>query len=392
MEKELQTAPKLRFKGYTDDWQQQKFSKIALRNNKITNTPNLPAVTYDDIVSNKGILNKEIKELQKGKKGIFFDKNYILYGKLRPYLHNYMVPNFKGSAVGDFWVFKSSYNTPYFLYYLIQTERYNYISNLSIGSKMPRADWNLVSNSKFSIPIYKMEQERIGGLLLKVDDTITLLQQRNIRLNSLKKRLNQYFFKDNYMEKFPKESISSLGYIYSGLSGKTKKDFNHGTGHYITYININRNLVSNIEGINAIELDNKQNLVKKGDILFTLSSETPEEVGLASVWLYDLPNTYLNSFSFGFRPNNQILDSLYLGYLFRSDYFRRKSFPLAQGISRYNLAKKSFLNLSIPIPPLKVQQQIAHILYKIDNLIIENDNSISALCKLKQFLLQNMFI
>ena len=238
----------------------------------------------------------------------------------------------------------------------------------------------------------KPEQDKIGELLSKLDKVVTLLQQRNIRLNSLKKRLNQYFFKKNYMEKFPKESISSLGYIYSGLSGKTKKDFNHGTGHYITYININRNLVSNIEGINAIELDNKQNLVKKGDILFTLSSETPEEVGLASVWLYDLPNTYLNSFSFGFRPNNQILDSLYLGYLFRSDYFRRKAFPLAQGISRYNLAKKSFLNLSIPIPPLKVQQQIAHILYKIDNLIIENDNSISALCKLKQFLLQNMFI
>ena len=288
------------------------------------------------------------------------------------------------------WIIDPLKTNIYFLYSMGDLIKKEALKNAS-GSTFLEISNSEVKKLKIKYSS-KPEQDKIGNLLSKLDNTLTLLQQREEKLYSFKRRLNQHFFREAYMKNFSKRSISSLGDIYSGLSGKNKSDFDHGKGHYITYININRNLISDIDGINTIEIDNKQNLVRKGDILFTLSSETPDEVGLASVWLYDLSNTYLNSFSFGFRPNNQILDSLYLGYFFRSDYFRKKSFPLAQGISRYNLSKKSFLNLTIPIPTLKIQQKIAHTLYTVDNLISKNKNITSTLYKLKQFLLQNMFI
>ena len=65
---------------------------------------------------------------------------------------------------------------------------------------------------------------------------------------------------------------------------------------------------------------------------FTTSSETPEEVGMSSVWLSDTPNIYLNSFCFGFRPNQKI-DPYFLGYSLRAPYMRDKIKILAQGIS-----------------------------------------------------------
>lgn len=60
-----------------------------------------PAVEYEDVVPESGLLNKNIKLKNIYKKGISFDKNKILYGKLRPYLHHWLNPQFKGVAVGD---------------------------------------------------------------------------------------------------------------------------------------------------------------------------------------------------------------------------------------------------------------------------------------------------
>mgnify|MGYP001163064719 CR=1 FL=1 len=113
------------------------------------------------------------------KKGIVFDGSQVLYGKLRPYLHNWLNPDFSGVAVGDWWVLKPNNANKSFIYRLIQTQRFDDISNQSVGSKMPRADWNLVSNAEFAVPVSLEEQEKIGEYFSNLDNLITLHQRES---------------------------------------------------------------------------------------------------------------------------------------------------------------------------------------------------------------------
>lgn len=117
-------------------------------------------------------------------------------------------------------------------------------------------------------------------------------------------------------------SLGCLGSTYNGLSGKTKDDFGHGDAQFITYLNVFNNPIALSNGVDKVEIDKSQNEVKKGDILFTVSSETPDEVGMSSVWMDNTVNTYLNSFCFGYRFNNP-LDSYFSAYLMRSSRVRK---------------------------------------------------------------------
>ena len=122
-------------------------------------------------------MNKDIHLKEAVKSGITFDGSQVLYGKLRPYLHNWLNPDFKGIAVGDWWVLKPINMDKKFLYRLIQTQQFDNIANQSSGSKMPRADWNLISNSEFMVPFSKEEQSKIGIYFDSLDHLITLHQR-----------------------------------------------------------------------------------------------------------------------------------------------------------------------------------------------------------------------
>ena len=188
-------VPKIRFAGFTGDWEQRKFSDIAARESSISaSATNIPSVEYEDVVAEEGRLNKDIHLKEAVKSGITFDGSQVLYGKLRPYLHNWLNPDFKGIAVGDWWVLKPINMDKKFLYRLIQTQQFDNIANQSSGSKMPRADWNLISNSEFMIPFSKEEQSKIGRYFDSLDHLITLHQQKCNALKEFKKYMLQNMF------------------------------------------------------------------------------------------------------------------------------------------------------------------------------------------------------
>jgi type I restriction enzyme S subunit len=167
------------------------------------------------------------------------------------------------------------------------------------------------------------------------------------------------------------KKLKDLGNTFSGLSGKDKDDF--GTGFpYIPYKNIHQNYfidLSHLDLVNIYSSEN-QNRVKYGDVFFTTSSETINEIGLTSVLLDEVEYLYLNSFCFGFRLNSfDELNLKFFGYLLRGEKMRQKISELAQGSTRYNLSKSGLLNLNIPIPPNNEQQKIASILSTWDEAI-----------------------
>ena len=172
-------VPEIRFYGFTYDWEQRKFSDIASRESVSRESSyDLPSLEYEDVIAEEGRLNKDISLKENIKKGIVFDGSQVLYGKLRPYLHNWLNPDFSGVAVGDWWVLKPNNADKSFIYRLIQTQRFDDIANQSAGSKMPRADWNLVSNTEFAVPVSQEEQEKIGEYFSSLDHLITLHQRQ----------------------------------------------------------------------------------------------------------------------------------------------------------------------------------------------------------------------
>lgn len=193
-----------------------------------------------------------------------------------------------------------------------------------------------------------------------------------------------------FTEDWEQRKLGSIGSTYTGLSGKTKEDFGHGEAQYITYLNVFQNTVSDITMTDKVEIDTTQNKVKYGDVLFTTSSETPEEVGMSSVWLGHMPNIYLNSFCFGFRTNQKI-DPYFLGYSLRAPYMRDKIKILAQGISRYNISKNKVMELEISLPNNEEQRLLGNFLRNIDLSITLHQRKLEHLNLKKKALLQKLF-
>ena len=171
--------PRIRFKGYTDAWERRKLGEIANRRNIIsTKDEKLPRVEYEDINSGAGTLNKNINEKESSKIGVYFQKGDILFGKLRPYLKNWLLSNFSGIAVGDFWVLNPNNSNSGFVYTLIQSSNFQRVANMSTGTKMPRSDWSIVSVSDFAIPPTQSEQAKIGAFFRGLDELIALHQRK----------------------------------------------------------------------------------------------------------------------------------------------------------------------------------------------------------------------
>ena len=187
-------VPAIRFAGFTDPWEQRKFSNLTDRVSMQSSDPDLPQVEYEDIVSGEGTLNKDLRDKEGGKTGIKFYAGDVLYGKLRPYLMNWLYPQFNGVAVGDFWVLRATECDSSFLYRLVQTDSFQRLANVSSGSKMPRADWNLISQSFFAVPADYAEQRVIAKSLAELDDLITLHQRKLELLQDIKKSLLDKMF------------------------------------------------------------------------------------------------------------------------------------------------------------------------------------------------------
>lgn len=193
-----------------------------------------------------------------------------------------------------------------------------------------------------------------------------------------------------FSDAWEQRKLGDIGETYTGLSGKTKADFGHGQARFVTYMNVFSNPISNPEMTEPIEIDPKQNEVEVGDVLFTTSSETPEEVGMSSVLLEKRGKTYLNSFCFGFRPSEKI-DSYYLAYMLRSESAREKIILLAQGISRYNISKNKVMEIAVSLPSLDEQKLIGQCFRQLDHLITLHQRKFEKLTNVKKSMLEKMF-
>ena len=276
-----------------------------------------------------------------------------------------------------------------FVYYAIQSAFPRYLSSIAVQAVpiISKSAFELLPNNR----PYLQEQKKIGKFLSLLDERIVTQNKIIGKLQSLIKGLNDTLYAQHGDEVMT--SFAELGTSYSGLSGKSAHDFGSGKP-FITYLNVYSNNVINENDFQyvAIKDGEKQNVVEYGDVLFTLSSETPEEVGIGSVYL-GKEKVYLNSFCFGIHiTNTKIAFPPYLSYYVSSTAFRKFIYPYAQGSTRFNLCKADFEKASIKLPTLENQKRIYSILSHIDNKIETERQTLELYNSQKQYLLRQMFI
>lgn len=397
--------PKIRFKGYTDDWEQRKFSDIATRESSVcTSASDIPSVEYEDVVAEEGRLNKDIRSKEVAKAGITFDGSQVLYGKLRPYLHNWLNPDFKGIAVGDWWVLKPVNMDKNFLYRLIQTQQFDNVANQSSGSKMPRADWNLISSSEFMLPPSKEEQSKIGGYFDELDHLITLHQRKCEETKKLKKYMLQKMFPQNgqtvpeirfagFTDAWEQRKLEDL------VDRVTRKNQDLVSELPLT-ISAQYGLIDQNEFFDkrvASKDVSGYYLIENGEFAYNKSTSTDAPWG-AVKRLDRYENGVLSTLYivFGIKKNNPVDSDFLVSYYSTNLWHKGIHEIAAEGARNHgllNIAPADFFETELTIPQdIEEQKKIGKYFEELERLITLHQHKCEQLQSMKKFMLQNMFV
>lgn len=250
---------------------------------------------------------------------------------------------------------------------------------------------------EFNIPPLA-EQKKIVEILSTWDGAVKTTKKLLVNAEAQKRTIMQQLLTGKKRLKgfegreWVRLTLGELGEPYGGLSGKSADDFGQGKP-FITYMTVFSRSRVDVNAMQFVEIGpkEKQHRVRKGDIFFTVSSETPDEVGMSSVLLDDVGEAYLNSFCFGYRLNSlKLLRPEYARYLLRGSQFRRDIRKLAQGATRYNLSKRQLMKLHVELPSLEEQEQIVRILDAADSMVDACQRDIEMLLSEKSALMQQL--
>jgi len=198
--------PKIRFKGYEDDWEQRKWIDVVDISTEMVNPTtgeydNMPHIAPGNIESFTGrILDnvKTVKEEQLISGKFRFRPDDVVYGKINPQLGKYFYATVNGLTSADAYVFNGKNGLKQkFLFALLQTsDFFKYSVSVSKRSGMPKINRDELNAYSFLMPSEE-EQDRIGSYLLQLDHLITLHQRKCEETKSLKKYMLQKMFPEN---------------------------------------------------------------------------------------------------------------------------------------------------------------------------------------------------
>ena len=391
-------VPNLRFPEFTGEWKMVSLQEIASINPK-SNSLQDTFIYIDLEAVEKGEL-KKIQEIMReeapSRAQRVINNNDILFQCVRPYQkNNYIHKTQKKDNIQ--WVASTGYaqirttETPNYIYHLLNTDGFNRkVMVRCTGSSYPAINSEDLATIRFYFATDTREQIKISRLFDLLDERIATQNKIIEKLQSLIKGLNDYILKNIEGNQV---CFADLGEAYGGLSGKSGDDFGCGDP-FITYMNVYQNTYISENDYELVQIapDEKQNSVQYGDALFTLSSETPEEVGMGAVYLGKSQKLYLNSFCFGVHFHGNRVLPQYIAHFISSTSFRKAIYPLAQGSTRFNLQKQDFMRIKFVLPSLEEQERIATTLDALHNHLA-NEKLLTEKCLLlKQFLLQQMFI
>ncbi|MCI2926157.1 restriction endonuclease subunit S [Staphylococcus hominis] len=376
--------PILRFPEFKNKWSYDLFSNIVTNKSKKFNPETedpIKDIELDSIEQNTGrLLITYISDQFTSQKNKF-SKDNVLYSKLRPYLNKYYYSQIDGVCSSEIWVLNTLNKkilSNKFLYYFIQTNRFSSVANKSAGSKMPRADWELVKN----IRLYKgsiEEQERIGNFFSKLDRQIELEEEKLELLEQQKRGYMQQIFSQDLRFKdengddytaWKETTIKEIAEIKTG--SKDTKDARE-DGNYNFYV---RSPI--IHKINSYSYD--------GEAILTVG----DGVGVGKVFHY-----VNGKFDYHQRVYKISDFKNYYGlllYYYFSKNFLKEARKYNAKTSVDSVRKDMIANMKVPMPIMEEQQKIGMFLKKLESKIDYQNSKINLLKQRKRGFLQKMFV
>lgn len=395
--------PALRFPEFDGEWEKNEFDLIAERSkdkydpNK--NANELPCIELESIEKNTGILlNTFSSKSQKSIKNSF-KSNEVLFGKLRPNLKKYTLTSFDGVCSTEIWVLKGKKVVNEFLYYIIQTEKFNNAACITFGSKMPRADWSYISSNLFNIPT-KPEQQKIASFLTAIDEKIAQIRQKQHLLEQYKKGMMQQLFSQQIrftktdgtaFEDWEENKLSH----YLSVSKKKNLELKYSKQDVLS-------VSGNFGIVNQIEFQGRSfagasvhnyGVVETGDIVYTKSPLKSNPYGIIKV--NKGKSGIVSTLYAVYHVNMNTADGVFLDYYFQlDDNTNRYLRPLVRKGAKNDMKinNQYVLSDNIFIPSKEEQQKIATFLTNIDDKIAQVKEQLTAVEAYKKGLLQQLFV
>lgn len=388
--------PKIRFKGFEGEWKSLPFSDIVERASVSGQAGTLPGIEFEDIVSGEGCFNKNIYQKECCKYGKLFYEGDILFGKLRPYLKNIILADFNGVAIGDFWILRSKGYDKKYLYTLVNSESFLKVANISSGSKMPRADWNLVSATKFVVPSAKEEQKVIGKYFTSLDTQISASTSRLASLKQMKAASLQAMF--------PQEGETVPKVRFKGFEGEWKKvSFKDFTFHAGTKNRDNLPLesysISNEFGFipQNEQFENGGTMTQADKRMYYIVSPNsfaynPARINVGSLGYYEgNEDVIVSSLYEVFKTDDTICD-IFLLYWFKTNIFQKMIEQFQEGGVRLYFFYDKMCKCSLKRPSYEEQQAIASYFTSLDHQITLQTQRLEKLKQIKSACLDKMFV
>ena len=390
-------VPKLRFKGFEDEWKKYELDDIAMisksKYNPTKSNKTYKCIELEHIAQEDGRILGYVNSKEQNSIKNKFDSGDILFGKLRPYLKKYWISNFEGVCSSEIWVLKARKISNSFLYRIVQSEKFNNIANVSSGSKMPRADWNYMSSTIFLVPKLN-EQEKIANFLSKVDSIIEKQEKKVQYWNSYKKGMMQKIFsqkirfKDGNGMDYPECEKKNLKYVLSEISEKTKEN-----NQYEVLSSTANGVFKQSEYFNR-EIASADNtgykILRLNQIVLS-----PQNLWLGNINYNNKYDMGIVSPSYKIFNINKNLNEKYISYIIKTDrmlYGYKQASEQGASVVRRNLNMDLFYDILINIPCVEEQEKIANFLSNIDNIIEKESKKLEELKQWKKGLLQQLFV
>jgi type I restriction enzyme S subunit len=403
IEKKKVLAPKLRFKGFDTTWENKKLGEIinnkSAKYNPDKEIQSFKCIELEHLSTNSGQLLGYIDSINSASIKNKFEKGDVLFGKLRPYLRKYLQAPFDGVCSSEIWVLKGENVSNDFLYKIVQTDYFIDLANQSTGSKMPRADWNVVSSGIFHIPTLP-EQQKIASFLSAIDEKIQQLKRKKELLEQYKKGVMQQLFptvggqapklrfRDENGKAYPKWEKTKLGEVADVKRGAASQHLNYVSDETkgVRLLRINDFLSDGAVYVENTE-EMKRYTVKTNDLLIAGTGAT---AGI----IFIVPEKF-NNLSFSYNaPRIRVTNAhhTFIYYYLKSDLILRQQKRLFVGNAQPFLDTDAMRGFKINLPSMEEQQKIASYLSSLDTKIESVATQIAQIQTFKKGLLQQMFV
>lgn len=381
------SKPKIRFKGYTDEWEQRKVKNIApLQRGFDLPTSQMEEGVYPVVMSN-GIGGHHSQYKVKGP-GIVTGRSGTI-GKLH-YIEDDYWPHNTTLWVTDFYG-----NNQKFIYYMYQCLD---LSRFSTGSGVPTLNRNDVHDEVVCIPSVG-EQKKISDYLTNLDHLITLHQRKCEETKKLKKYMLQKMFPQNGMktpeirfegftDAWEQRKLEEEVNFYSGLT-YSPDDVMDGKGTFVLRSsNVKNGEIARADDVFVNTQIVNSNNVKRGDIIVVVRNGSRALIGKHAQIKEEMTDTVIGAFMTGIRADQaEFINALLDTPAFDIEVKRNLGATINQ-ITGYMFSKMEFL-----FPKDKEEQKrIGDCFTKLDNLITLHQRKCDELQNIKKFMLQNMFV